>query len=198
MTTDVKVIPCVVLDEVEGIVEAEWMRLTQDWDQWEQELAGFLAELPAPRCRPRSYTTAVGRRSTAFSPPRRSVMSPSRRSPAPTVWATQRSPPAATPGSTIQTCSRTNGGDALTGGKAMTRAGPQQHHSLRDTTHHRPTMCAHNATDRGTTQWAVRDVIATGAALAHRPRVRRVESLLRVSGGHRSSAVSAAFNSTTS
>ena len=26
-------------------------RLTQDWDQAEQELAGFLAELPAPRCR---------------------------------------------------------------------------------------------------------------------------------------------------
>jgi hypothetical protein len=53
-----------------------------------------------------------------------------------------------------------NGGDALTGDQAMTRAGSQQHRSLRDTTHHRPMMCAHTAADRGTTQWAVRDVIA--------------------------------------
>jgi hypothetical protein len=34
--------------------------------------------------------------------------------------------------------------------KAMTRAGPKQHHAPCDTTHHRPMMCAHTATDRGT------------------------------------------------
>jgi hypothetical protein len=99
MTTGMQLTPAAVLDQAEAIVEAEWMRVTQDWDRWERELAGFLAELPAPRSRPpRSCTTAVDRRPTALSPRRRSVMSPPRRSLAPTVWATQRSPPATTPG----------------------------------------------------------------------------------------------------
>jgi hypothetical protein len=103
MATDMQLIPGVALDEVEAIVEAEWMRLTQEWDQWEQVLAGFLAEPPTPRSRPpRSCTTAVGRRPAALSPRRTSVMSPPRQSPAPTAWATQRSPPAATPARTIQ------------------------------------------------------------------------------------------------
>ena len=53
MTTEVQPIPAAVLDEAEAIVEAEWMRCTQDWDQWERELAGFLAELPAPWSRRR-------------------------------------------------------------------------------------------------------------------------------------------------
>jgi hypothetical protein len=108
MTTDMQLIPLVVLDEAEAIVESEWMRLTQDWDQWEQELAAFLAELPArPSRPPRSCTPAVDYRPAAGSSRPRSVMCPPRRSPASTVWATQRSPPAATPGPTIQTCSRT-------------------------------------------------------------------------------------------
>jgi hypothetical protein len=96
MTTDMQPIPAAVLDEAEAVVEAEWMRLTQDWDQWERELAGFLTEPPAPPSRPpRSCTTAAGRRPTAPSPRRRSVMSPLRRPPVPTVWPTQRAPPAA-------------------------------------------------------------------------------------------------------
>jgi hypothetical protein len=107
MTADMQLIPAALLDEAETVVEAEWVRLAHDWDQWEQELAGFLAELPDPRSRPpRSCTTAVSRRPTALAPRRRSLMSPLRRSPAPTVWATQRSPPAATSKPPIQRCSR--------------------------------------------------------------------------------------------
>jgi hypothetical protein len=94
MTTDVQPIPAAVLDEAEAIVEAEWMRLTQNWDQWERELAGLPAEPPAPQSRPpRGCTTAVGRRPTAPSPRRRSAMTPPRGSAAPPVRATQRSPP---------------------------------------------------------------------------------------------------------
>jgi hypothetical protein len=98
VTTDMQPKSAAVLDEAEAIVEAEWMRFTQDWDQWEQELAEFLAELPAPLSRPpRSCTIAVGHRPTARSPRWRSATFPPRRSAAPTVRATQRSPPAATP-----------------------------------------------------------------------------------------------------
>jgi hypothetical protein len=99
MTADTQLIPA-ALDEAEAIVEAEWMRLTWDGDQWEREVTEFLAEMPAPRRGPprgrttTTTTTAVCRRPTALPPRRTSAMCPARRSPAPTVWATQRSPPA--------------------------------------------------------------------------------------------------------
>jgi hypothetical protein len=108
MTVEMQPIPAAVLDEAETILEDEWMRLTQDWDQWERELAGLPAEPPAPQSRPpRGCTTAVDRRPTAPSPRRRSaITTPPRRSAAPMVWPTQRSPPAATPRPTIQRHSR--------------------------------------------------------------------------------------------
>jgi hypothetical protein len=111
MTTDMQLIPVAVLDEAVTIVEAEWMHLTQDWELWERELDGFLAELPMPGSRrQRSCPTAVGcRPPTGLSPRARSVMSQRRRSPASTVRATQRSPPAATPGPTISQMFAING-----------------------------------------------------------------------------------------
>lgn len=103
MTTDTQLTPAAVLDEAEAILDAERIRLDQDWQQWERELAGFLPELPAlGSCAGRSWTTAARRRPTSQTPERRSVMTPSPRSPAPKVWATQRSPPAPTPKPTIQ------------------------------------------------------------------------------------------------
>lgn len=42
-------------------------RLTQDWDQAEQELAGFLAELPAPRCRAAKLHPRGGPRPAAIT-----------------------------------------------------------------------------------------------------------------------------------
>jgi hypothetical protein len=192
MTTDVQGIPGLALDEADGIVEAERIRLTQDWDQWEQELAGFLAELPAPpSLPPRSYTPAVDHLPAALSPLRRSARCPPRRSPAPTLWATQRSPPGGHTRTHHPKMFAHKRSDALTGDQAMTRAGPQQYRPLRDTTHHRPTICVHTATDRGTTQVgrARCHCPAAGAALAHR-RLVRPQRVLR---GHRSSAVLAAF-----
>jgi hypothetical protein len=47
MTTDMQPIPAAVLDEAEAIVEAESMRLTQDWDQWDSGNASWPD--PAPR-----------------------------------------------------------------------------------------------------------------------------------------------------
>jgi hypothetical protein len=105
MTTDTHLVSA-ALEAAEAIVEAEWMRLTRDWNQWECEFAEFV-ELRSPRPRPpRGHTTIVASRPTALPPRRISAWYPARRSPAPTVWATQRSPPAATPGPTIDRCSR--------------------------------------------------------------------------------------------
>ena len=53
----------------------------------------------------------------------------------------------------------------------MTRAGPQQHRSLCDTTHHRPMMCAHTATDRGTSR--------VDRARCHCPATHRPQHTLR-------------------
>ncbi|MDT5315815.1 MAG: hypothetical protein QOE74_4835 [Mycobacterium sp.] len=105
MTTDTQLPSAAVLDEAAAIVEAEWLRLTRDEDQWERELAEFLAELSAIRRRPTrngNTTAALGRPVAALPPARRSATWRSRRSPAPTALATQRSPPAATSGTTLK------------------------------------------------------------------------------------------------
>ena len=109
MTTEMQLMSVAVLDEPEAIVQAESLRLTPDWGQWERELAEFLAVLPWPRPLPAgggNTTTEAGRRPTAIPPKPTSAARPVRRSPATTVLATQRSPPAATPGPKIQRCSR--------------------------------------------------------------------------------------------
>ena len=85
-----------LLDEAEAIVQAEWMRLIQDENLWERELADLIAEMPAPRPHPpRLTTTALPRR-----PQRPSRMSSVRsarwrwqRRLRARVRATQRSPP---------------------------------------------------------------------------------------------------------
>jgi hypothetical protein len=105
MTTDTQLPAAAVLDEAAAIVEAEWLRLTRDEDQWERELAEFLAELSATRRRPSrngNATAALGRPVAASPPARGSAGWRSRRSLAPTAWATQRSPPAATQGTTLK------------------------------------------------------------------------------------------------
>jgi hypothetical protein len=107
MTTDTQLIPA-VLDEAEAIVEVEWMRLTRDWNQWECEVAEFLAETAAPRPRtpPGHSNTTMARQATGSPPRRTSAKCPAQRSPAPTVRATQRSPPATRSGPTIERHSR--------------------------------------------------------------------------------------------
>ncbi|BBX34632.1 hypothetical protein MMAGJ_39140 [Mycolicibacterium mageritense] len=81
-----------LLDEATAIVEAEWIRLQQDWDR---ELADLLAETPAPRPRPpRVGTGVIARRHPG---PPRAVSGRGyrpRRRPSVPVRATQRSPPA--------------------------------------------------------------------------------------------------------
>lgn len=97
MTTDIGLMSVAVLDESQAIVEAEWQRLNQDWTQWEHELADSLAELPAPRPQPapRSNTIAAWRsKPTAIPLTPTSAAWPVRRSTAPRVLPTQRSPPA--------------------------------------------------------------------------------------------------------
>jgi hypothetical protein len=76
MTTDTQLPSAAVLDEAAAIVEAEWLRLTRDEDQWERELAEFLAELSAIRRRPTrngNTTAALGRPVAALPPARRSA-----------------------------------------------------------------------------------------------------------------------------
>ncbi|MCW2514455.1 MAG: hypothetical protein JWR11_3497 [Mycobacterium sp.] len=104
MTTDTKLPSAAVLDEAAAIVAAEWLRLTRDEDEWERELAEFLAELSATRRGPTrngNATAALGRPVAASPPARRSATRRSRWPLAPTAWATQRSPPAATYGTTL-------------------------------------------------------------------------------------------------
>lgn len=36
MTTETQLIPA-VLDEAEAIAQAEWLRLTRDWNQWDRD-----------------------------------------------------------------------------------------------------------------------------------------------------------------
>lgn len=102
MTTDVQQLMSVaVLEEAQVIVEAELLRLTPDWGQWERELAEFLARLPSPKLRPAqggNTATAVRRRPTAIPPKPTLAAWPVGRPLAATVSATQRSPPAAAPG----------------------------------------------------------------------------------------------------
>ena len=95
MITDTSLVTA-LLDEAEAIVEAEWMRLNQDEELWEREVASLLAEMPAPRvCPPR-----VGTTTTVFGRPGASAPThPKGRSgrywPGLRVRATERSPPRA-------------------------------------------------------------------------------------------------------
>jgi len=83
-----------VVDEAAAIVEAEWMRLEQDEQLCACEIAGLLAELPAPRpYRLRSGVATVQRRCSGDPQPQQPRPGGPRRWPAPHVWATQRSPP---------------------------------------------------------------------------------------------------------
>jgi hypothetical protein len=105
MTTDTQLPTAAVLDEAAAIVEAEWLRLTRDEDQWERELAEFLAQLSEARRRPTrngNATAALGRPVAALPPARRSATWRARRSLAPTAWATQRSPPSAAAVTTLK------------------------------------------------------------------------------------------------
>lgn len=98
MTTDTEHDDPVLLDEAEAIVAAEWMRLTQDDDIWDRELADQFADVPTPRPRTAQVdsSTAVRRRPRA-APPSHPKGRPARRCPRLRVRATQRSPPTSTP-----------------------------------------------------------------------------------------------------
>jgi hypothetical protein len=83
-----------VLDEAATIVVVEWMRLNQDEQRWEGEVAGMLAELPVARpSRPRIGLTIGQCRRTGDSNPDDPRPAGPRRRPAHHVWATQHSPP---------------------------------------------------------------------------------------------------------
>lgn len=171
MTTDKQMTSVAVLDEAEAIVDAELHQLAPPWDQRESELAEFLAELPssAPGRHAASNTnTNTSVRRTPTATPRRQGQRSDRCDDRGTDSVGHAAVPPGCHGSTKDpTMFSRNGGDALTGAQAMTRAGPQQSHH-RVTRRTIKTRCARTPPPIvAPPGWTVRDVIAHQVSLPH-------------------------------
>lgn len=94
MSTDTRLVVADAVTEAEAIVQAAWICLNHDDDQWERALTAFLVDMPAPRPPLRRRAVAAAHDRPASASARHADRWPRRRrSSRRRVRATQRSPP---------------------------------------------------------------------------------------------------------